>query len=156
MAEQLTEEQLRELKLVFNIFDTNGNSEIDASELEKVLQAMNQNPTPEDVQELLEEIGADDGVITFEQFLQCAPSRMRSNDEEADMVKAAFRVFDKDGSGYISMDEAKEILQRGENGITDEEVDEFFQTADLDSDGRINLEEFATILNRPFIVEPNE
>ena len=56
------------------------------------------------------------------------------------MVREAFRVFDKDGSGYITLDEARNILQRGENSISDEDLEDFFNQSDLDKDGRINYE----------------
>ena len=55
-------------------------------------------------------------------------------------MREAFRVFDKDGSGYITLDEAKDILQRGENSISDEDLEDFFNQSDLDKDGRINYE----------------
>lgn len=76
-------------------------------------------------------------------FLEYAPSKFRSEDEEMSMVKEAFRVFDKDGSGYITIDEAKSILQRGENSISDEDLQEFFNQSDLDKDGQINYEGIA-------------
>ncbi|XP_078315546.1 uncharacterized protein LOC111129679 [Crassostrea virginica] len=142
MAEYLTEEQLREMKLIFNMFDTNANGVIDAGELERVLHAMNQNPTPEEMEEFLVELDPEGtGEITFEAFLDYAPSRFRTEDEEMSMVREAFRVFDKDGSGYITLDEAKDILQRGENSISDEDLEDFFNQSDLDKDGRINYEE---------------
>ena len=56
------------------------------------------------------------------------------------MVREAFRVFDKDGSGYITLDEAKDILQRGENSISDEDLEDFFNQSDLDKDGQFNYE----------------
>lgn len=154
MAEHLTEEQLREMKLIFNMFDSNGNGVIDAGELERLLHAMNQNPTPEELEEFLVDLDPEGtGEISFEMFLEYAPSKFRSEDEEMSMVKEAFRVFDKDGSGYITIDEAKSILQRGENSISDEDLQEFFNQSDLDKDGQINYEEFALILNERFSPE---
>nr|XP_022330420.1 calmodulin-alpha-like [Crassostrea virginica] len=151
MAENLTEEQLQEMKLIFNMFDTNANGVIDAGELERVLHAMNQNPTPEEMEEFLVELDPEEtGEITFEAFLDYAPSKFRTEDEEMSMVREAFRVFDKDGSGYITLDEAKDILQRGENSISDEDLEDFFNQSDLDKDGRINYEEFAVVLNKRF------
>lgn len=41
------------MKLIFNMFDSNGNGVIDAGELERLLHAMNQNPTPEELEEFL-------------------------------------------------------------------------------------------------------
>lgn len=83
--------------------------------------------------------------------MQYAPSKFRSEDEEMSMVKEAFRVFDKDGSGYITMDEAKSILQRGENSISDEDLEEFFNKSDLDKDGQINYEG----MNLHVVIPPN-
>jgi Ca2+-binding EF-hand superfamily protein len=81
----------------------------------------------------------DTGEISFETFLECAAPRLRSGDEEISVVKEAFKVFDKDGSGCLSKEEAKAILQRGGNSISDEEVDEFFSSVDLNADGKIDL-----------------
>lgn len=86
-------------------------------------------------------------------FLEYAPSKFRSEDEEMSMVKEAFRVFDKDGSGYITIDEAKSILQRGENSISDEDLQEFFNQSDLDKDGQINYEGMALHVHVVFIKE---
>jgi Ca2+-binding EF-hand superfamily protein len=40
------------MKLVFNLFDLNGNGVIDTNELERVLHGLNQNPTPEEMEEV--------------------------------------------------------------------------------------------------------
>lgn len=50
-----------EMKLIFNMFDSNGNGVIDAGELERLLHAMNQNPTPEELEEFLVDLDPEGG-----------------------------------------------------------------------------------------------
>lgn len=47
------------------------------------------------------------------------------------------RVFDKDGNGYISLDELKSAMEIMDESITDEQLTEIFRMADSDRDGKI-------------------
>jgi Ca2+-binding EF-hand superfamily protein len=64
-------------------------------------------------------------------------SRQLSNDEN---LKEAFRVFDKNNDGYISRSELKKAMASLNEILTDEEVEEMIQEADLNGDGKINYE----------------
>lgn len=55
-------------------------------------------------------------------------------------VKTAFRVFDKDGDGYISALELRFAVTNFGEKMTDEEVDEMMAEADIDGDGKIDFE----------------
>ena len=59
---------------------------------------------------------------------------------DEDMLRDAFRVFDADGSGSISLAEFKDAaLEMGEI-FSEEEVDEMIAEIDIDGDGQINYE----------------
>jgi calmodulin len=60
-----------------------------------------------------------------------------SNEAE---IKEAFRVFDKEGNGYISAAELRHVLTNLGERLKDEEVDEMIREADLTGDGQINYE----------------
>ena len=62
------------------------------------------------------------------------------NQEEE--LKEAFRVFDKDGNGFISAAELRHIVTNLSEKLTDKEVDEMIREADIDGNGQINYEEF--------------
>ena len=51
-----------------------------------------------------------------------------------------FAVFDKDGNGTISASELKKVMGQLGEELTDEEVKEMMQEADIDGDGQINFE----------------
>ena len=63
-----------------------------------------------------------------------------------DQIPETFRVFDKDGDGFLSADELKQVMGNNGEKLTDDEVEELIKEADIDNDGQINYEEFVTLL----------
>jgi len=57
---------------------------------------------------------------------------------------AAFRMFDKDGSGLVSSEELSEILSSGGTADFEEMIKEY----DDNGDGQISFDEFATMMKR--------
>merc|ERR1719361_684847 len=70
---------------------------------------------------------------------------MKDTDSEEE-IKEAFKVFDKDGNGYISAAELRHVMTNLGEKLTDEEVDEMIREADIDGDGQVNYEEFVTMM----------
>lgn len=50
------------------------------------------------------------------------------------------RVFDRDGNGYITRDELQIAMEMMQENVTETQVNEMLQLADLDKDGKINYE----------------
>ena len=65
--------------------------------------------------------------------------KMKETDSE-DEIREAFRVFDKDGNGFISAAELRHVMTNLGEKLTDEEVDEMIREADIDGDGQVNYE----------------
>jgi calmodulin len=57
---------------------------------------------------------------------------------------AAFRMFDKDGSGLVSSEELSEILSAGGSADFESMIKEY----DDNGDGQISFDEFATMMKR--------
>ncbi len=72
-------------------------------------------------------------------------NKVRADDSEEE-VRETFRVFDKDGNGFISPDELRYVLGNIGEKLTDEEIDEMITEADVDGDGLINYEEFVLMM----------
>merc|ERR1711948_114238 len=137
MADQLTEEQIAEFKEAFSLFDKDGDGTITTKELGTVMRSLGQNPTEAELQDMINEVDADgNGTIDFPEFCTLMARKL----------KEAFRVFDKDGNGFISAAELRHIMTNLGEKLTDEEVDEMLREADIDGDGQINYEEFVKVM----------
>ena len=67
-------------------------------------------------------------------------SKKSGNQEAEEELRAAFRIFDPDKSGYISGAVLRNIVTTMGDVLTDEEVAEFITDADTDGSGQINYE----------------
>ena len=71
---------------------------------------------------------------------------MTEEDEEGlrEELKEAFRIYDRDGEGFITTDVLKEILREIDSELTEEDLDNIIEEVDedgsgtLDFDGKIN------------------
>merc|ERR1711982_88797 len=70
---------------------------------------------------------------------------MKDTDTEEELIEA-FKVFDRDGNGFISAAELRHVMTNLGGKLTDEEVDEMIREADVDGDGQINYEEFVKMM----------
>jgi len=104
---KLTENQVSELKEVFTLFDRDEDGFITTSELQTVLRSLGQDPTDVELQDLVNDVDSDqDGSIDFPEFLAMMSKQMKETDVEAE-IEAAFKMFDKNGDGFISANELK-------------------------------------------------
>ncbi|KAG1342689.1 putative Calmodulin [Cocos nucifera] len=146
MAEQLTEEQIAEFKEAFSLFDKDGDGCITTKELSTVMRSLGQNPTEAELQDMINEVDADqNGTIDFSEFLNLMARKMKDTDSEEEL-KEAFKVFDKDQNGFISAAELRHVMTNLGEKLTDEEVDEMIREADIDGDGQVNYEEFVRMM----------
>ncbi|NXO20178.1 CALMS protein, partial [Cisticola juncidis] len=146
MAERLSEEKIAEFKEAFSLFDRDGDGCISSGELGTVMRSLGQNPTEAELQAMVGELDADgSGTIDFPEFLSLMARKMRDTDGEEE-IREAFRVFDKDGNGYISAAELRHVMTNLGEKLTDEEVDEMIKEADCNHDGQVNYEEFVRMM----------
>ncbi|XP_076096049.1 neo-calmodulin-like isoform X1 [Mytilus galloprovincialis] len=143
---QIPEEQLREFKEAFSLFDKDGDGTISSAELGVVMRSLGQNPSDQELTDLVNEVDIDgNGIIDFQEFLTMMAKKMKDTDTEEE-IREAFRVFDKDGSGSISANDLRHIMTNLGDKLPDEEVDEMIQEADLDGDGQIDYIEFVKMM----------
>lgn len=80
------------------------------------------------------------GSIEFPEFLTMMAKKIKDGGESEEELREAFRVFDKDGNGFISAAELRHVMTNLGEKLTDEEVDEMIREADIDGDGQVNYE----------------
>ena len=68
--------------------------------------------------------------------------RMKGDSADEKMLLDAFRVFDLDANGSISIPEFKNAMKQIQtcSSFTEEEIDEIIQEFDKDGDGQVNYE----------------
>lgn len=146
MADKLTEQQISAYKEAFSLFDKDCDGYISSKELGTVLRSLGHTPSESDVADIINEVDTDnDGSVDFSEFLAMMARRMKDTDTEEE-VREAFRVFDRNGNGFISSAELRHVLTSIGDKLTEDEADEMIREADVDGDGQINYEEFARIL----------
>ena len=142
----LTREQISEFKEVFSMFDKDKDGTISAKDLLKVMRSLGQNPSEAELQNMINDIDVDgSGNIDFKEFLIMMAKKMKDNNEEDELIEA-FKVFDKDGNGFISAAELRHVMTNLGAKLTDDDVDEIIRKVDTNGDGQVNYQEFVTMM----------
>ncbi|XP_040563780.1 uncharacterized protein [Lepeophtheirus salmonis] len=143
---ELNDEQKKDIREAFDLFDSQGTGFMNAKDLKVAIRALGFEPQKDEMRKMLAEI-EDDGTLSFDHFLNIMASKMSEKDTKDDIIKA-FKLFDEDDSGKITLKNLKKIsAELGEN-MTDEELREMIDEADRDGDGEVNQDEFFKIMKK--------
>merc|ERR1711953_1404166 len=135
---KLSEKQIAEYEESFSFFDKDGDGLIQKHELGIVLRNIGMKPTEAELQDMVNEVDADhDGSVNFLEFLEMM-SRSSESGNTQEEIREAFKVFDKNGNGYIETDELRQVMANLGEKLTEAEVQNMMTTADLDEDGKVN------------------
>lgn len=145
---ELSEEQKTDIKEAFDLFDTEGNGFIETKELKVAIRALGFEPKKEEIKKMVAEIDKEGtGKVSYDDFLQLMTVKMAEKDTKEEILKA-FRLFDDDDTGRISFKNLKRVAKELGENLTDEELREMIEEADLDGDGEVNQEEFLRIMKK--------
>ncbi|KAJ0086890.1 hypothetical protein Patl1_09483 [Pistacia atlantica] len=146
IAENLSTEEIKGLKEMFNNMDTDGSGTITYEELKDGLSRLGSKLTEAEIRQLMDAADVDkSGTIDYTEFITATMQRHKLEKEEH--LYEAFQYFDKDSSGFITREELRQAMTQ--HGMGDEAtIDEIIEDVDTDKDGRINYEEFATMMRK--------
>ncbi|XP_074297746.1 uncharacterized protein LOC141628510 [Silene latifolia] len=120
---------------------------ITVEELEVVIRSLDQNPTEEEVQDLMKDVDSDWSNCTIDVAeLLTLVSQSSKESEAEDEFKEAFKVFDKDQNGYICATQLRNVMISLGEKLTEEEAQLMIKEADSDGDGRVNYEDFVQMM----------
>merc|ERR1712002_154748 len=148
--ESLDEEQIETLQKAFNSFDVEGTGSITAETVGVILRMMGVKISEKNLKEVIaetDEYGS--GIIEFEEFAELAAKFLVEEDEEAlaAELREAFRIYDKDGLGYITTDILKEILVEIDPKLTPDNLDSIIEEVDEDGSGTLDFDEFMEMMS---------
>ncbi|GER28883.1 calcium-dependent protein kinase [Striga asiatica] len=145
IAESLSEDEIAGLKEMFKMIDTDNSGQITFEELKVGLKRVGANLKESEIYDLMQAADVDNsGTIDYGEFI--AATLHLNKIEREDHLFAAFSYFDKDGSGYITPDELQQACQ--EFGFDDSRLEEMIREVDQDNDGRIDYNEFVTMMQK--------
>jgi len=149
MAEDLSEEQVEMLKKAFNMFDREKTGSIATNMMSTILRTLGQTFEEDDLELLIEEIDADgSGMLEIEEFLALCARFLVEEDAEAvqEELREAFRLYDKEGNGYIKTSDLREIMRALDDKLTEDELDEMITEIDTDGSGTVDFDEFMEMM----------
>nr|XP_022334736.1 calcium-binding protein LPS1-alpha-like [Crassostrea virginica] len=141
-VENLTEEQINDIKEAFLVFDKDGDGTVSTEELGEVMRSMGQNPTEKELLDMIAEVDVDgNGDVEFDEFLQMMAKQMQCTDSPDELMEA-FQVFDEAKTGYISVAEFRSVMTTLGERLTDDDVDEMIADTGIGGNGFIRYKDF--------------
>ena len=127
----------------------NGGGSIDARELKELMVSAGQNPTDEELEEMIRIADADGtGDIDFAEFVTLMAHRI-ADEKSEETLRAAFSVFDTSGDGFINAEEMRRIMMHMGEPVTLEDVEQVIRKVDKNGDGAIDYDEFTKVTPHP-------
>ncbi|XP_043238573.1 troponin C, isoallergen Bla g 6.0101-like isoform X4 [Amphibalanus amphitrite] len=144
---EVAPEQLEMLKKAFGMFDQKKTGSIEVNKVAAILNTMGQQFDDDELQQLCTE-KAKDGKLDFDSFVSIASNFLEEEDDEAMQaeLKEAFRLYDKEGNGYITTQVLKEILKALDDKLTSEDLDGIIEEVDTDGSGTLDFDEFLEMM----------
>mmetsp|Transcript_12260 Transcript_12260/g.28407 ORF Transcript_12260/g.28407 Transcript_12260/m.28407 type:complete len:153 (+) Transcript_12260:143-601(+) len=134
----LSKAETEEIRYAFQLFDTEGKGVILVKEIRDAMEGMDK---AEELLVALPEDGSE--TLSLQDFTALLTNRHGNDDMER-----VFFLFDTEKKGYISFQDLKRIASDLGETMTDDELQEMIDRADLNEDGKVNLEEFRTMMNK--------
>ena len=141
---ELTEEQKREIKEAFSIFEDIG---IDPDELKSAMQALGFDAKNPDVQKILDKLDRYKNPLRYEEYMDVMIDKEENKDPEIEMRKA-FKVLCEEGTDKITLKSLSKICADLGEKISEEELQEMINEADKDQDEEVGEEDFIKIMQK--------
>jgi len=144
----LDKDQIAILQKAFDTF-AGGQKFITPEMVESILRMMGTPFTRETLQETIAEVDEDgSGQIEFQEFIILASKFIIEEDDEdvARELKEAFRLYDKEGAGYITTAILKQILHEIDDTLSNEDLDNMITEIDEDGSGTVDFAEFMEMM----------
>jgi len=139
-------EQIDALKNGFDGFDKENTGIISGTGLQMILKMIGVSVQKALLEEAVVEHGLDmeTAKIDFLTFCEISSRFMTEEDEEGlkEELKEAFRIYDRDGEGFITTDVLKEILREIDSELTEDDLDNIIEEVDEDGSGTLDFDEF--------------
>ena len=135
-------QEIKELEKAFRLIDENGDGKLTKEEIIKGFVKFINKSLDEaiiEVDSIFLAVDADkSGFIEYEEFIRaCITKETLLTDT---YLRFAFKFFDKDQSGYITVGEIKDVFSGGNKNYSDKTIENMIKDIDTDKDGKVIFE----------------
>ncbi|CAO1301168.1 unnamed protein product [Diamesa serratosioi] len=137
------------MRKAFQMFDTTKSGFIETIKITTILNTMGQLFDEGELQALIDEQDQENvGKVNFDGFCNIAAHFLEEEDDEAmqQELKEAFRLYDREGNGYITTSTLKEILGALDDKLTSSDLDSIITEIDTDGSGTVDFDEFMEMM----------
>ncbi|CAN1256599.1 Probable calcium-binding protein CML17 [Linum perenne] len=144
----MEETQIADLREIFRSFDRDSDGSLTQLELGSLLRSLGLNPSPDQLDALIKTADTNsNGTVEFSEFLALEEEEREKSPYSEEQLKQLFRMFDRDGNGYITAAELAHSMAKLGHALTVEELNGMITEADTDGDGRISFSEFSRAIS---------
>ena len=142
----LQDERRKLMKEILDLFDPNNEGFINSKDTSKILQAMGRTLEEEDEQNFLQAADPENtGKISKDNFLATVEALFSLSKDNVNELMEAFKIFDINNTGKISVKNLKQILVKIGQDLKEEEADDLIKYIDVDKEGNIDYADFIQV-----------
>ena len=143
----LTEMEIALYKEAFQIFDKHSEGYISTKELGTIFNSLGINISEEDLIEIITIYDNDQNysMIDFITFLDIIAKKKDDIYKEEDLINA-FRIFDKEGNGKISIKELRYVMMSSGVDFNENYIKDIINESNVDNDEFIDYHKFIKLL----------
>lgn len=139
------------LRNAFKAFDLEGTGWIEHADVSSILEILGQKLEPPAVKALIKEVDkGSTGKLNFAQFCKLAARFIEVEEDVGALhaeLKEAFRVYDKEGKGYLTVATLRGILHELDDKISSQDLDSIIEEIDADGSGTVDFDGKKQILH---------
>jgi len=137
------------MRKAFQMFDQGKTGFIESVKIATILTTLGHTFDEDELQTLIEQHDVEgQGKINFDAFSEIAGHFLEEEDDEAMLqeLKEAFRLYDREGNGYITTAVLREILKALDDKLTSDDLDGMIAEIDTDGSGTVDFDEFMEMM----------
>ncbi|XP_078094596.1 uncharacterized protein LOC144509688 [Mustelus asterias] len=145
--QELTAQDIRDLRLVFDATDTNNTGYLSANEVYTALRTLGFGVSHQELKKSLRNLEElKEEKVSFSDFLQIVVERQGDSRDTYEEIKQGFSLFDCDGDGKVTFDNLKAACKSADVHFSHQDLREMIKEVDTNGDGTVDMEEFINLM----------
>lgn len=147
MAVRLTNENLAALKEAFMLFDYDKDGRIFTRDVGPVIRSIGLKPSEAEVKSIMKDVEQGGGDVDLQTLVTLISRKVTGPPpEKPEDLREMFRMYDKDGRGFISVQEMRHLLTTVGEKLTDDEADDLMKMTGCVQKGTVDYNRFVQIV----------